>query len=174
MIGCLHRRLQCFKREKGTVDPSPKLNCFNGTSLKIRRFSPRALRDALFLFHVSTLFCSTTSQRRNRLRQFSGQSNCKYQQFLVWVLKSALGHLHKTGRQSYVAVISGVKILSLTELVCRYGSTRLKLRFMQQEAPGDQRFCPLKLMANWQICVNTRYIPHQFNYTEDGNVTGGS
>ena len=57
LVGCLHRRLQCFKREKGTVDPSPKLNCFNGTSLKIRRFSPRALRDALFLFHVSTLFC---------------------------------------------------------------------------------------------------------------------
>ena len=57
LVGCLHRRLQCFKRKKGTVDPSPKLNCFNGTSLKIRRFSPRALRDALFLCHVSTLFC---------------------------------------------------------------------------------------------------------------------
>ena len=32
---------------------------------------------------------------------------------------NALGHLHKTERQSYVAVISGVKIRSLTELVCR-------------------------------------------------------
>ena len=51
-----------------------------------------------------------------------------------------LGHLHKTERQSYVAVISGVKIKSLTELVCRYISIRSTLRFMQQEAPGDQRF----------------------------------
>lgn len=54
---------------------------------------------------------------------------------------NALGHLHKTERQSYVAVISGVKIKSLTKLVCRYVSIRLTLRFMQQEVPGDQRFC---------------------------------
>ena len=44
---CLLRRLQCFKRKKGT-DPSPKLNCFNGTTLRIRGFSPRAPWDALF------------------------------------------------------------------------------------------------------------------------------
>ena len=54
---------------------------------------------------------------------------------------NALGHLHKIERQSYVAVISGVKIKSLTELVCRHVSIRSTSRFMQQEVPDDQRFC---------------------------------
>ena len=61
---CLLRRLQCFKRKKGTVDPNPKLNCFNGTTLRIRGFSPRAPRDALFISCQYFILLDNTSNEK--------------------------------------------------------------------------------------------------------------